>query len=76
MTKIKIPPLSQLTFAQKLHLMETLWDDLTGYEHAPESPAWHEDVLQDREKALAAGKAKISDWAEAKDRIRKNVSCE
>lgn len=69
-------PLSKLTFAQKLDLMEAIWDDLAKDEKKLESPAWHEAVLKDREKALEAGKATVSDWEEAKDRIRKNVSCE
>jgi len=34
-------PLSQLTLAQKLDLMETLWTDLTRNEKTLESPAWH-----------------------------------
>ena len=68
-------PLSQLTLAQKLDLMETIWDDLTRDEINLESPAWHEEVLRDREEALSAGKLQVSDWEKAKDRIRKNVSC-
>jgi putative addiction module component (TIGR02574 family) len=69
-------PLSDLTLAQKLQLMEALWDDLGKHEQILESPQWHESVLQDREDALAAGKASVSGWEEAKKRIRKNVSCE
>jgi putative addiction module component (TIGR02574 family) len=69
-------PLSELTLAQKLHLMEAIWDDLAKHEQTLESPHWHEEVLKDREEALAAGKATVSRWEEAKDRIRKNVSCE
>ncbi len=69
-------PLSELTLAQKLHLMEALWDDLAKHDQTLESPHWHEEVLRDREEALAAGKATVSGWKEAKDRIRKNVSCE
>ncbi|MCP4699038.1 MAG: addiction module protein [Gammaproteobacteria bacterium] len=34
--------LSNLTFSQKLNLMEDLWDDLTRHEKALESPHWHE----------------------------------
>ena len=75
MERIDIP-LSQLTFAQKLDLMEAIWGDLARDEKRLESPAWHEAVLGDRKKALAAGKITISDWEEAKDRIRKNISCE
>jgi putative addiction module component (TIGR02574 family) len=66
--------LSQLSFAQKLDLMETLWADLTREEKKLKSPAWHETVLKDREEAFAAGKMTVSDWEQAKKRIRKKVS--
>lgn len=65
--------IAQLTFSQKLHLMEALWDDLSKQEDQPESPPWYEDVLKDRKMALAAGKARVFDWTAAKERIRKNV---
>lgn len=67
-------PLSQLSFAEKLDLMETLWADLTQDEKKLESPAWHEAVLKDREEALATGKVTVSDWEPAKKRIKKKVS--
>ncbi len=68
-------PLAKLTLAQKLDLMEAIWDDLTKDERSLESPGWHEDILKDREKALAAGEISISDWEQAKERIRRNTSC-
>jgi putative addiction module component (TIGR02574 family) len=67
-------PISDLSLAQKLDLMETLWAELSRDEKNLESPAWHKDVLEDREKALKAGKISASDWEQAKRRIRKNVS--
>ena len=67
-------PLAKLTLAQKLDLIETLWDDISKDQKALESPRWHEDVLRDRQKALEAGKASVRDWDEAKKRIRRNVS--
>ncbi len=69
-------PLSELTLAQKLELMEAIWDDLAKHDETLESPDWHEEVLKDREKALATGKGTVSDWKEAKRRIRENASCE
>ena len=69
-------PLSKLTLAQKLNLMEAIWDDLAKSEKTLESPDWHEQVLKDREEALAAGKASASGWEEAKERIRRKASCE
>jgi putative addiction module component (TIGR02574 family) len=67
--------ISQLTFAQKLGLMEALWEELTHDEKKLRSPAWHEAVLKDREEAFSAGKVTVSDWDQAKKRIKKKVSC-
>jgi len=67
-------PLSKLSVAQKLDLMETLWADLSQDERKLKSPAWHETVLKDREEAYAAGKITVSDWEQAKKRIRKKAS--
>jgi hypothetical protein len=72
MKKIDLP-VSQLSLAQKLDLMETLWAELSRDEKALKSPAWHETVLKDREEGFAAGKATISDWDQAKKRIKKRV---
>jgi hypothetical protein len=66
--------LSQLSFAQKLDLMEVLWADLTRDEKKFKSPVWHETVLKDREEAYASGKLTVSDWEQAKQRIKKKVS--
>ncbi|MBI2265379.1 MAG: addiction module protein [Armatimonadetes bacterium] len=63
-------PLSHLSFAQKLDLMETLWADLSQDEGKLKSPEWHEAVLKDRQEAFAAGKAVISDWEQAKKKIK------
>ena len=52
-----------------------LWADMFGNEKNLESPVWHEAVLNDREAALVAGKVNVSNWEEAKERIKKNVSC-
>ena len=65
---------SQLSLAQKLDLMETLWADLSRDETALKSPAWHEAVLKDREEAFAAGRVTVSEWEQAKERIKKKVS--
>jgi putative addiction module component (TIGR02574 family) len=66
--------LSELSFTEKLNLMETLWADLTRDEKKLKSPAWHETVLKDREEAFMAGKVAVSDWEQAKKRIREKVS--
>ncbi len=67
-------PLSKLSVAQKLDLMEALWADMTRDEKQFKSPAWHETVLKDREEAYVGGKVTVSDWEQAKKRIKKKVS--
>ncbi len=67
-------PISRLSLAQKLDLMEALWADLSRDETKLESPDWHGAILEDREKALRAGKVTVSDWEQAKKRIKKKAS--
>ncbi|MDD5057232.1 MAG: addiction module protein [Sideroxydans sp.] len=67
-------PIAQLSFTQKLDLMETLWADMATHEKTLESPAWHAAILNEREAALDAGQLTVSDWAEAKERIKNNVA--
>ncbi len=71
MTQLEI---AKLPIEEKLQLMESLWDALC---HDPSMetavPAWHADVLADRQVRLDAGKESISDWEEAKKRIREQT---
>ncbi len=50
--------------------MEALWADLSKDDDRFESPAWHAEALLEAERATKNGKAKFSDWEEARKRIR------
>ena len=66
-------PLDTMTVDDKLQAMESIW---LSFAHAPaemESPAWHGDVLAVREARMSNGSARMSDWDEAKRRIRTTV---
>ncbi len=67
--------LSDYTLAQKLQLLETLWDDIAR-EGSFDSPEWHGAGLKDRQKAYDANKLTSSDWQQARKRIKKNLACE
>ena len=67
-------PLDQMTVAEKLQLMEILWDDLTRKPHELESPAWHKEVLEECRRRADSGEEKFSDWEEAKEDIRRRLS--
>ena len=67
-------PLKKMSRDEKLRAMEALWADLSLDEDQFESPAWHEEALRDAERAGKAGKAKFSDWEEAKKRLRRKTA--
>ena len=66
--------LEQMTIADKISTMETLWDDLCRHASETLSPAWHGDLLAQREEAVTVGEAQLLDWDQAKEKIRESVS--
>lgn len=65
-------PLDRMTTAEKLRAMETLWADLSRNADTFESPAWHSDVLRERQQRIAEGKETFVDWEEAKRQLREH----
>ena len=70
----KTLPLKEMTLHEKLAAMEALWEDLARSPESIESPAWHEEILDERRQRIAAGKARFEDWETAKVEIRNKVS--
>ena len=66
-------PLDQMTLAEKLRVMEALWADLARNEPEFESPAWHEQILREREEQVRSGQAKFVDWETAKQQLRERL---
>jgi hypothetical protein len=66
-------PLNELTTADKLTIMELLWDDLYRTPEDMSSPAWHGEVLADRDQRLQNGQTQFSDLADVQERLRKAV---
>jgi putative addiction module component (TIGR02574 family) len=65
--------IGSLTRAEKLQAMEQLWEALTRSADDYPSPAWHADVLGEREEALKAGKDEFVPWEEAKRVLRERA---
>ena len=63
-------PLDRMTTAEKLRAMEALWADLSRNADEFESPAWHADVLSERQQRVAEGKETFVDWEAAKRQLR------
>lgn len=64
-------PLNTMTVAEKVQLLETVWDNLCHVSGDVKSPEWHGAVLEERTRRLETGKAIVTPWAEAKARLLK-----
>ncbi len=59
-----------LSKAEKLRMMEAIWEDLSKDDDEVESPKWHQDALEETEERLKTGKEKVVDWGKAKEDLR------
>jgi len=66
--------ISQMTTAEKLRIMEELWDDLRARADGAPLPQWHKDLLDERERLIETGEAHFGDWESAKKRITTRTS--
>ena len=60
-----------MTIAEKLSAMEALWQDLSRNADQFESPAWHGEILRERQKRVEEGQETYVDWEAAKVGMRK-----
>jgi hypothetical protein len=67
-------PLKKMSRDEKLRAMEALWADLSKDDDRFESREWHAQALREAERAMKNGKARFSDWEEAKKRIRRKAA--
>jgi hypothetical protein len=66
--------IDQMTIAEKLRVMEELWDDLRSRVSGVPLPQWHKDLLKEREHLIETGDAQFDDWETAKKRIIEQTS--
>jgi hypothetical protein len=62
--------LDEMSRADKLLVMEAIWDDLCRQAEVVVSPDCHEGVLAERAARYDDGKETAEDWADAKARIK------
>jgi putative addiction module component (TIGR02574 family) len=61
--------ISRLTPAEKLQLVEALWDDLAAGKDPLPIPEWHRQILAEDEVRYQANPTEGSHWSEVKARI-------
>ena len=67
---IALEEIHKMPLREKLLVMEALWDEISRDEQNVEVPQWHKDVLDERERLIAEGKAQFIDWEDAKNQIK------
>lgn len=63
--------IKQMSKQEKLHLMETIWQQLSIDEEQLEVPESHKKMLEDRKAMAERGEAEFLDWEQAKHQISK-----
>jgi hypothetical protein len=64
--------IGKLSNAEKLSLMEAIWEDLSKTELA--APAWHKQALSKTEQRVEQGLETPVEWKDAKDELRKRFA--
>ena len=67
-------PLAEMTVAEKLELMETIWADLSRDPDEIPSPAWHGEVLRERQRQLDAGETHFIPLERAEVNLRRRAA--
>lgn len=65
----KAIPLDELSVAEKVRLLESVWQSLCAHTGDVQSPEWHREVLDTRRKRIQDGQASVSSWTDAKARL-------
>ena len=63
--------LDALTVAEKVQLLEQVWQSLCSQPDSIASPDWHADVLMKRRQRLLDGSATSIPWHEAKAQLQR-----
>ena len=66
---MSIAEVKQLPFAEKLQIMEAIWEDLRAQAERVAVPQWHRDLLDERRKAVEQGGEELLDWDSIKDSL-------
>lgn len=63
--------IAAMPIVERIQLMEVLWDSMCSETSGVlDVPLWHRDVLAERLQKFDNGEEEISEWADAKKRIR------
>jgi Putative addiction module component len=67
-------PLERMSVAEKLEVIDAIWQALIKREGSIPVPDWHKQILESRRRAYLRGDIGYTSWEDAKDEIRRRVS--
>ena len=73
MNTVSTIPIETFSIAEKLLLMERLWEDLSRRPSDVPIPDWHGDILAERQAAVREGRTSFVEWEAAKERLRERL---
>ena len=62
--------IEKLSVAERLQMMEVLWDTLAREPDMVDSPEWHEEILAARQRKIDEGRAEFISIKELKGKYR------
>jgi hypothetical protein len=66
-------PLNEMSVAEKIGMMEVLWNDLSTQAADNLSPDWHGHLLGGRKRLAESGEIGFTDWETAKREIQDRI---
>jgi putative addiction module component (TIGR02574 family) len=73
MTPMTTNDIARLSLAERIQLVEEIWDSIADEVAAMPLSDTHKSVLDERIAKLKNGTDKLSSWKEAKERVRKSL---
>ena len=67
-------PLESMSIAEKLEVIDVVWEDLRKNASEIPVPDWHREILKNRRRAFERGEIGYANWEVAKKEIRDRVS--
>jgi len=61
--------IQSMSLAEQVETMERLWDSICHVGEEPDSPAWHEQVVRERQQRYRSGETKTVSLKELKKRF-------
>ena len=68
---MSITEIQEMDMAERLRTMVSLWDAICNDKDEPNSPDWHEGVLNERRERIDSGDARFLSMDELKERLHK-----